>query len=781
VAVAADGSVYVAGATVGTFPGQTSAGSVDAFVRKYDAAGAEVWTRQFGTTSGDQARGVAVAADGSVSVAGVSGNDTFVRKYDAAGAGVWTRQFDLASSVQAWGVAAAGGSVYVAGDTTGTLPGQTSAGGQDAFVVKLDGSAAPADATPPSITPTVSGTLGSNGWFVSNVTVSWTVTDPETSFTSTGCGASTVTSDTAGTTFTCTATSAGGTASQSVTVKRDATPPTITGSRTPEPNANGWNNTDVTVSFACTDALSLVSACSEPTIVGTEGADQNRNGVATDQAGNSASATVSGINIDKTAPTITGSRTPVANANGWNNTDVTVSFACSDALSGLAAGACPGPTTLTSEGANQSVSGSVTDLAGNTASATVGDINIDKTAPTITGSRTPEANANGWNNTDVTVSFACADTLSGLAAGACPVPTTLTGEGANQSVSGSVMDKAGNTASVTVGGINIDKTPPFTFGFQTPLANANGWNNTNVIVRFNASDALSGLATVRTVIVSMSLEGAGQSVTRMATDRAGNSASATVSGINIDKTAPTITGSRTPVANANGWNNTDVTVSFACSDALSGLAAGACPGPTTLTSEGANQSVSGSVTDLAGNTASATVGGINIDKTAPVVTPPANVTVLATGPSGATVTYPPATATDNIAVVSGPSCIPASGSTFPLGATLVTCSASDAAGNIGTATFTITVLSPAQAMQQLTDFIPGLGLPKNTETSLTAPLIQTVNLLTDNNPNNDGAACGQLGAFLQQVAAKQTNGQLTLAQAAQLTAAANAIRTSLGC
>src|SRR5438876_102996 len=66
-------------------------------------------------------------------------------------------------------------------------------------------------------------------------------------------------------------------------------------------------------------------------------------------------------------------------------------------------------------------------------------------------------------------------------------------------------------------------------------------------------------------------EGAGQSVTGTATDRAGNTATFTVSNINIDKTAPTISAQRDTAANAYGWNNTDVLSSYAASDALSGL------------------------------------------------------------------------------------------------------------------------------------------------------------------------------------------------------------------
>ncbi|MCA9579009.1 MAG: hypothetical protein H6726_03410 [Sandaracinaceae bacterium] len=150
VSVGADGSVLVAGSTFGTFTGQTSAGSWDAFVRKYDAAGTELWTRQFGTASDEHASSVSVAADGSVLVAGdtlgtlpgqatAGGQDAFVRKYDAAGTEVWTRQFGGASYDLALSVSVGGDdSVLVAGQTGGTLPGQTSGGNEDAFVRQYD-------------------------------------------------------------------------------------------------------------------------------------------------------------------------------------------------------------------------------------------------------------------------------------------------------------------------------------------------------------------------------------------------------------------------------------------------------------------------------------------------------------------------------------------------------------------------------------------------------------------------------------------------------------------
>jgi len=94
-------------------------------------------------------------------------------------------------------------------------------------IVYLGGTAE--DTTPPVITPVLEGVLGNDGWYTSDVTVSWTVTDDESDEISiTGGETVVVTGDTPGVTFTCEAVSAGGSATASVTVKRDATAPMIT-------------------------------------------------------------------------------------------------------------------------------------------------------------------------------------------------------------------------------------------------------------------------------------------------------------------------------------------------------------------------------------------------------------------------------------------------------------------------------------------------------------------------------------------------------------------------
>jgi hypothetical protein len=80
------------------------------------------------------------------------------------------------------------------------------------------------------------------------------------------------------------------------------------------------------------------------------------------------------------------------------------------------------------------------------------------------------------------------------------------------------------------------------------------------------------------------------------------------------------------------------------------------------------------------------------DATPPVVSTHDPVEAEATGPDGALVIFDSPTATDDVGVVGGVECIPPSGSLFPLGPTIVTCTAHDAVGNTGSSSFEVTVV-----------------------------------------------------------------------------------------
>jgi len=306
--------------------------------------------------------------------------------------------------------------------------------------------------------------------------------------------------------------------------------PEITATIDRQPNINNWFNTDVVVSFQCSDAISGIASCPNPITVSTEAANQIISGETEDNAGNKATASVS-INIDKTLPTITSSTLPLATENGWFNSDVILTYQCSDELSGIEN--CPIQQTISTEGLTQNIEGQANDLADNNALVST-TLNIDKTPPTITATVNIPPNFNGWYNEDVIVSFECSDTLSGIEY--CPTPITVTSEGANQEIMGQAVDNSGNTSNATVS-LNIDKTAPQIVENIQPSPNNAGWNNTNVAVSFTCTDELSLISSC-SPMVNLTNEGAFQFQNGTAIDLAGNTASREVI-INIDKTTPT--------------------------------------------------------------------------------------------------------------------------------------------------------------------------------------------------------------------------------------------------
>lgn len=125
----------------------------------------------------------------------------------------------------------------------------------------LSSQALAADITPPIISAKVIGAQGTNGWYTSNVSVTWSVTDAQSAITQkTGCTNSFLTADTLNKTYTCIATSQGGTSKKSIIVKRDTTPPKAV-IVTPVSGASYTQNKIIKASYSCTDWMSKIATC----------------------------------------------------------------------------------------------------------------------------------------------------------------------------------------------------------------------------------------------------------------------------------------------------------------------------------------------------------------------------------------------------------------------------------------------------------------------------------------------------------------------------------------
>jgi ELWxxDGT repeat protein len=244
-----------------------------------------------------------------------------------------------------------------------------------------------------------------------------------------------------------------------------------------------------------------------------------------------------------------------------------------------------------------------------------------------------------------------------------------------------------------------------------------------------------------------------------------------------DTTPPVITAPPNVTVEATGPDGATVDPGTATASDLSGVAAvtGGAPGTFPI----GETTITWTATDPSGNKATATQLITVLDSVEPVLTLPANITVDATSPAGAVVTYI-ASATDavssNVPVIcSGPS-----GTTFPIGTTTVTCTAADAAGNTATGSFTVLVQAAAQQVSSLTATVETFNLAAGIESSLDAKLQNILGAVGAAKTGNVSNVCGQLGAFTQQVQA-QSGKQLTGDQANQLITAGQRIANVIGC
>ena len=233
----------------------------------------------------------------------------------------------------------------------------------------------------------------------------------------------------------------------------DTTAPTITARVWPVPNAAGWNNTPVTITYMCADNV-LVGSCPAPVVVAADGPDQLIQRTATDGAGNTASSSVT-ISID-TVPPVVALTTP-ANPSTTTSATVSVTGTTSDALSGLGSVGCNGTATALSgtigcdvavRPGRNAVVVHVRDGAGNAASAgayvnrtgPVTQMSLSPTTRTVVlngtvvlalhdefGVQVSQATWSSSNTGVVTVSADDPPVLTGIAVGTAVITATKSG------------------------------------------------------------------------------------------------------------------------------------------------------------------------------------------------------------------------------------------------------------------------------------------------------------------------------------------------------------------
>jgi uncharacterized delta-60 repeat protein len=163
VTVDSSDNIYVVGQTQGGLDNNTNSGDWDFFLVKYNSSGTKQWTQQLGTSSKDVGNGVAVDSSDNIYVTGTTGggldnntsfgsNDIFLVKYNSSGEKQWTQQLgghwytSSGNIVYSHNDAGTGvtvdssNNIYVTGVTSRIIGGNTDYGGVDIFLVKYNSS-----------------------------------------------------------------------------------------------------------------------------------------------------------------------------------------------------------------------------------------------------------------------------------------------------------------------------------------------------------------------------------------------------------------------------------------------------------------------------------------------------------------------------------------------------------------------------------------------------------------------------------------------------------------
>lgn len=295
-----------------------------------------------------------------------------------------------------------------------------------------------------------------------------------------------------------------------------------------------------------------------------EGATNTVSCNAGDVAGNiTPTPALANLKIDTRAPVISANLVPSPNAAGWNNTNVTVGFSCTDPTPGSGLNTnTVGGGSFTGETAGTIVSntGGCDDVAGNTGASKSVTLKIDKKPPVTQITSAPPART---KSTSAQFSLGGTDNLSGIASFVCVLdgaPVTCAGStatfsglaGGPHSLSVKAVDAAGNTdpTGKTATWL-VDLTPPFVT-FDSPAEGSA--TQIKGSVSFHATDPddsngftftcqLDGAASSAcTSPVAFSYTATGlHDLTVTATDRLGNIGSSATLDFTVDATAPTIT------------------------------------------------------------------------------------------------------------------------------------------------------------------------------------------------------------------------------------------------
>ncbi|HKQ06351.1 MAG TPA: HYR domain-containing protein [Blastocatellia bacterium] len=322
----------------------------------------------------------------------------------------------------------------------------------------------------------------------------------------------------------------------------------------------------------------------------------------------------------------------------------------------------------------------------------------DNTAPTITCPANV-TRSNDPNQCGATVNYpapTASDNCAGLGAISCSPASGSFFPTGTTSVTCTVRDAANNPASCSFS-VTVNDTQAPTITCPANVMQSTDPGQCNAVVNYAAPTVTDNCPSSATPTCSpaagSSFAKGTTTVNCTVTDASGNSAGCSFTVTVVDEQAPTITCPGNIMTTTDpGQCSAKVNYTAQAMDNCPGVMV-VCNPPSGSTFNKGTTAVTCTATDASGKTASCAFTVAVADKEKPTIACPPNQTAFQDSAFGATVNYPAPTVHDNCPGVTS-QCVPPSGSVFPLGATPVTCTATDTSGNTASCSFTVTVVPP---------------------------------------------------------------------------------------
>lgn len=263
--------------------------------------------------------------------------------------------------------------------------------------------------------------------------------------------------------------------------------------------------------------------------------------------------------------------------------------------------------------------------------------------------------------------------------GATPVSCSATDDSGNTANAGFTITVVDTTAPTLVppDDVTLEATGPLT-AVSYGAASATDLVDTDVAIACLPPSGSSFAVGVHTIACT-------------ATDDAGNSSIGSSTVTVTDTTGPAITVPDDVTVEATSAAGAIATFAASAVDLVDGPRPVACVPPSGSQFALGDTAVACTSSDSRGNGSGAGFTVHVVDTTAPAIAPHDDVFATATSAAGAIVEYEAPSASDLVDGDVATHCTPAPGSQFALGATVVTCTATDNAGNSASSTFTVTV------------------------------------------------------------------------------------------